>query len=355
MKNSNVKLGGGGRYRQIVGFTLVELLVVIAIIGVLIALLLPAVQAAREAARRMSCTNNMKQQALAVHSYHDSLNLLPPGVWKWQSTCVDGKFPSTAADAVHCDTGEYGTLNKGWYAGMTGYPIFLLPYMEAMQLFGEFDSTRAPYVPNNNDKWLYQSGGLAAPKGDSHNQYVCENAPTVFRCPSVQPHVVRGSQKDYGFPITAYIENVDETGGSGDAAEEKDLAVFCPNNNRDFSSITDGLSNTFLYLEMAHRPLAYDNELGFNPFLWVTHWGQGAHLWGRAINVVPAGPINTTAGDVTNMWPGMYRGARSFHPLGINVSMCDGAVRFVAETVDIRNVFDATITRGGGETFPLPF
>jgi prepilin-type N-terminal cleavage/methylation domain-containing protein len=335
-----------------VGFTLVELLVVIAIIAVLIALLLPAVQAAREAARRMSCTNNMKQLAIAVHNYHDTHTLLPPGAWKWHSTAATGQFPSTASDAVHCGSGEYfpaGT-HKGVYQGMISFAIFLLPFMESQSLYERFDFNRSTYVTHNNDFWLYSSDGPEASKGDPYNKYVCENSPNTFRCPSVQQADVLGSQKDYGFGVTSNVENADET-GPRDGNEWHDLGVFCVNNYRDFASINDGLSNTFLHLEIAHVALRYDNGLGFNPFLWVGHWFQGAHIWGtgNAINRVPTGPLNSVSA-IDNGYG--YRGARSFHPGGINTSSCDGGVHFVADTVDIHDVFDAAITRA--QMIPAP-
>jgi len=91
------------------GFTLVELLVVIAIIGVLVALLLPAVQSAREAARRMSCGNNFKQIGIALHNYHDAYQKLPPG-WIMQATSPEN--------------------SAGW-----GWPTFILPYVEQQNLY----------------------------------------------------------------------------------------------------------------------------------------------------------------------------------------------------------------------------
>ena len=99
LKAKNVKLRGG----KFLGFTLVELLVVIAIIGILIALLLPAVQAAREAARRMQCTNNLKQMGLAVHNFHDSRNGLPPAGVCGANHCFSGfglLFPYTEQTAI---------------------------------------------------------------------------------------------------------------------------------------------------------------------------------------------------------------------------------------------------------------
>ena len=99
------------------GFTLVELLVVIAIIGILVALLLPAVQAAREAARRMSCGNNLKQVALAIHNYHDTFKVFPPG-------------------SVHSGPPATFPLPVPWSWGMM---MLTLPFMEGGNLYGTVD------------------------------------------------------------------------------------------------------------------------------------------------------------------------------------------------------------------------
>src|SRR5688500_18435425 len=109
-------------FRRSRGFTLVELLVVIAIIGILIALLLPAVQAAREAARRTQCQNNLKQLALGLHNYHDINNIFPVG-HEWRGD-LDG-------DAVNAD----GGTGFGW-------AYFLLPFIEQQARFEEFDGKK---------------------------------------------------------------------------------------------------------------------------------------------------------------------------------------------------------------------
>ncbi len=112
------------------GFTLVELLVVIAIIGVLVALLLPAVQAAREAARRMSCANNLKQIGLAVHMFHDASNHLPPAYMMGSNT-----------------SGKQGTGRAGYFA----WPMFLLPHLEQANQYALVDIRKRYNHPDNKD------------------------------------------------------------------------------------------------------------------------------------------------------------------------------------------------------------
>src|ERR1700736_1935972 len=119
-------------------FTLIELLVVIAIIGVLIALLLPAVQKVREAASRMSCTNNLKQIGLALHNYHDANRGLPPA--KINSGSSSTRF--TPSYYANRDGGVFKVYNH------TGFTL-LLPYIEQDNLYRQFDFTK----PSCNSSW----------------------------------------------------------------------------------------------------------------------------------------------------------------------------------------------------------
>src|SRR5258708_2555504 len=121
------------------GFTLIELLVVIAVIGVLVGLLLPAVQQAREAARRMSCRNNLKQIGLALHNYHGSHNVFPPGY-------------VSNFDASGTDTGP------GW-----GWAAMILPQMEQRPLFDAVNFNTPIEAPSNQTNRLGVVGGFLCP------------------------------------------------------------------------------------------------------------------------------------------------------------------------------------------------
>lgn len=120
------------------GFTLIELLVVIAIIAILIGLLLPAVQKVREAAARMKCQNNLKQQGLALHSFHDATNAFPPA--KAQGPVFVGSYPGLAAGQIYSHTGY----------------LFLLPHLEQDNLFKQYQMTYPRRMPDR--RW--QTGDL---------------------------------------------------------------------------------------------------------------------------------------------------------------------------------------------------
>jgi prepilin-type N-terminal cleavage/methylation domain-containing protein/prepilin-type processing-associated H-X9-DG protein len=309
------------------GFTLVELLVVIAIIGILIALLLPALQVAREAARRSQCTNNLKQVALAAHTFENSKK----------------HFPSSVRPA--------GLTPLPRIAGMT----LLLPFIEQNNTFKLYDQTK-----NWNDVLNKPAVQTIIPA------FLCPTGPKPDRLdglPEASPwSATIATVTDYSPTI-----GVDARLKSANLVDQ-DGAGFLPKNEKPrFADVKDGASNTILYAESAGRPFLYRKGLLVSEDLVATRVNAGG--WCRPASdysvdgsthdgLTFPGPcaINCTNGEnvVPGGFPHSYYGSEgtgetySFHSGGAVVSFGDGSVRFLNETIDIRE-FAKLVTRDGKE------
>lgn len=300
------------------GFTLVELLVVIAIIGVLIALLLPAVQQAREAARRMSCNNNLKQLALAMHMYHDTFNRLPSG---------------------NVDGGSGTTLRRSCWVHS------LLPYVEQKALNDEIRNENPTYTMD-----------IPARLKDVTLQ--------AFQCPSNLADAKGGNGSSSGAPYRpssdpgfGFKSSYVACAGSNNMKLGELNGVFARNKYEPMASIKDGTSNTLIISECVAR-VQEDTGWGGAGGIW------GGSTWGGYGFSTEYGP-NTTVADqvysadgsspkypvvsVGSSYDELRNFARSYHPGGVNAASADGSVRFFADTIDL-TTFNALGTRNGGET-----
>ncbi|MEW4453997.1 DUF1559 domain-containing protein [Bremerella sp. JC817] len=298
------------------GFTLVELLVVIAIIGVLIALLLPAVQQAREAARRMQCTNNEKQIGLALHNYHDTFNSLPPG-WLYR--------------------GGDGRANYGWATN-------LLPFIEQNALYDALDPGSTPLYSR------YTSSATATDK------QLLQTKIDGYRCPSditgdLNDKIKFGSTRHFDIATSNYVCN--EGTLPLVKADEGD-GVFYGNSFNGLRDIVDGTSNTIMIAERdgGNSTVAGKN---YGAAVWA---GVGANNSIGQEHVARTGfrasfQVNfdyAAAGGPENMGKQMS----SLHPGGLNILMCDGSVRFLSETTDRNRVIIPMARRADGVVFSLP-
>jgi prepilin-type N-terminal cleavage/methylation domain-containing protein/prepilin-type processing-associated H-X9-DG protein len=326
------------------GFTLVELLVVIAIIGILIALLLPAVQAAREAARRSTCVNQLKQFGLAHHNYHSATNAL---VYRKGGT-NNGAACGPAAPAPGQGHNAYRR---------SGY-ISLLPYFEQGAMYNQVMAGDANYGPQGPCGWAGWG-----PWND---------APDILLCPSDDGYPVakNGSYLSYVMCIGDAVSNL------GDNRLPR--GVFGYQDTPNFAAIRDGTSNTALMSErlcqqniggafrsQTPNPVGakqIEHVLGVatrvagianNPSLcyaatdgkffnagqpvqcyFGTNWhdGQPMHV-GFTTVLPPNAPACADGGDWADSYTALLPPA-SRHPGGVNVLKADGAVSFVSETID---------------------
>lgn len=279
-------------------FTLVELLVVIAIIGLLVALLLPAVQAARESARRTQCKNHLKQIGIALHQYHDRTGHFPPGY-------------RTAVAADNSD------LGPGW-----GWASFLLADLEQTNV-GSLAS------------WNFDIG-------DSHNQAVRGTLLPVFLCPS-DPAPPRFTV-DATTTTVAYGNYLAVNGNRGvSGAAATNDGTFLRNRWFRAADITDGLSCTLFIAERSQR-MSYTTWVGA-----VTGGDVPSRLDPAAVESAAALVLGHCGPHVPNNPAVTDADAfSSSHPSSVHFLFGDGSVHLLTDSISVP-VYDALATRAGGE------
>ena len=320
------------------GFTLVELLVVIAIIGVLVALLLPAVQAAREAARRMQCTNNLKQMGLATQNYHSAKGNFPPGALIEGPCCRE---PSK-----------------------TGWPLEALPYMEMQNLYELLDPTVT--IGHNNNQRLRESvaPGFSCPSDLPQELLIPDSgveaggfggsggAQKMFRTGSYRANTGRvKNQGSNGFAQgneTWYLaEDIRLNSGQERVPlgwrGPMHLVGYIDLEEESIRSIEDGTSNTLMIGE--HATTTKPTRRTF----WAYTWG------GYTMSQAWDDP-RMFLGDFDKCWLGSGNGDKrvcmamwySFHPGIVNFLRCDGSVTSIQRDIDLET-FGALSSIAGGE------
>lgn len=287
------------------GFTLVELLVVIAIIGVLVALLLPAVQAAREAARRMSCSNNLKQIGLAAHMFHDTYNHFPPG--------MKGHRPVDD----HLDVLSGGA--QSWCGSLS----FLIPYMEAENVSNLMRLDMRQLDKFSGQTYWFSDAGTAAAGQAQIKTFVCPSTPNPtqrgvvimdlnYNSPTITTTAWTLSDPQTRWGPTNY------TGVAGrfGLPWHSTAGIFTRSSRNKFATITDGTSNTLMFGELIGM------QASNNYYTWM------------GVGMIPA-------------YNGLYDPARSWNAFqsfhaGGTVMFClgDASVRGIQPSIDQQVYYD---------------
>jgi prepilin-type N-terminal cleavage/methylation domain-containing protein/prepilin-type processing-associated H-X9-DG protein len=351
------------------GFTLVELLVVIAIIGVLVALLLPAVQAAREAANRMSCGNNLKQLGIGIHNFHDTKKTLPPG--------------------GHSDAAPVGlaaVTDQNWGSS---WLVWILPYMEEGPIYDKFTFPGSSGWGSTNNPIVAQNVFISS--------YFCPSSPLPKKCRSVPP----GTPANTTIMASTYVGISGAANGLISGYTDPRVFIGTASNccsgghvsgggvlipgewELTMANVTDGLSNTMFVGENGDFLVCQDGSKRDYRASSQHGWMIGSqHIdpptstaggdW-RSFNMTTVRwSINdkkgTKLGGSTPGWPNWPGDCAQFgvcentstnvplnsaHPGGVQVLMGDGSVRFLSETTTM-DVVAAAAIRDEGRATQLP-
>ncbi|QDU60513.1 Type II secretion system protein G precursor [Planctomycetes bacterium Pan216] len=302
------------KFRSRSAFTLIELLVVIAIIGVLVGLLLPAVQSAREAARRMQCQNKLKQLTVALANYTDSAGRFPPG-HVWMSTAA---VPTSGQ-------GRGASWGASW-------ALMLLPYMDKQAIYDKYNFQLTSRTPENSTVNLMQISDFLCPS---------QSVPTTPLTQDYNGHAKMHLAANFG------------------PGQQLDLGDFTTQSQRGpFSAvaqwgaapedIADGTSKTVALSEiMALTTVSYDGRGAWNYVVGLSFCGDDGQLTPNSL-ILDEPPYCINSATVAppcssdNTGSSSVQGARSVHPGGVHVSFCDGAVSFISDSVD-STVWDAAL------------
>lgn len=309
-------------HRKNSAFTLVELLVVIAIIGILIALLLPAVQAAREAARRMQCASNLKQVAFAAHNYESACKILPTGAY----SCCWGTWLVTLLPYLEQQEAFDTYIHDNKY----DYPTMIARY--ANPINEQVTSRRFSCYTCPSDKSTIHSNGISM-----HN-YVCNYGNTGFVVESDINDVSKGAQPKYGATGVEFGgAPFSISGWQSDTINRPILTVA-------FRDISDGLSQTLMFSETVQGQ-AVGGIQDLRGYSW---WGYASGFETYLSPNSPQPDVMQSAGYCNAQLPNppcigvhsaslpMTMAARSRHPGGVQVAFCDGSVSFYTDNVGQR-------------------
>ena len=344
------------RFRRWPGFTLVELLVVIAIIGILVALLLPAVQAAREAARRMQCSNNLKQYGIGLHNYHDTHKSFPLG----------------------------NGSSSGWGEHENSWQLQVMPFLEQQPYYDELWTKMSETPGERRSHWQVMGDGR---RSRAHTF-------THARCPSDDSELIWGDQTNGNFQVSYSgslgSQRTTSANGCCNTFDMPDVHYDNPQGNATHGN-TNGKGNlSGMFARLMTKPSAIkDVTDGTSNVLFVgeilskcTDHKEGmlhynGHGNAHASTVVPVNTMTTCARDqqecIDRGWEGksgpggavtscncfamnswnLSWGFRSQHPGGAQFVFVDGSVQFVTEQVDYVT-YQALGGRNDGRTFEFP-
>jgi prepilin-type N-terminal cleavage/methylation domain-containing protein/prepilin-type processing-associated H-X9-DG protein len=352
------------RSQKRLGFTLIELLVVIAIIGVLIALLLPAVQQAREAARRNNCTNNLKQIGVALHNYHDAFNIFPPGIRR--SRTLDNNLEAWGSWSIH---------------------TMLLPYVDQSQVANSLNYDANAYRTDTTN--TFGNGNM--------NFTGMSTLIQGFLCPS-DPIRQLGTTGGRRNPGNNYVASHGDSQRYGTFSASESRGPFWIDSDCNIGQVSDGLKNTIFFSERLKGPQNFLVRSKADCFARGPTWPSGqprvpvlmapgtfdayvtaANAWrdgirqgtdttnyrghaGRYWNVgqytyALFNTIHTPNSNNADVYEGGcgefdcsgFYTANSQHPGGVNALLGDGSVQYMSDSID-RRVWWAFGSKAGGET-----